>query len=140
MAEGVEVLEFIGFVSDAARLIYNRYLSRYCPEMNHEDIMSFFSAYIAQLQFAPYNRHIYSSIGRSIIEIPQEDVQMHISRADVMRLHSGKIASQWVFSQIDTIRRLAEEIRGKIHFTIVGASAPSPTAMAENTYLVPSSL
>lgn len=72
--------------------------------------------------------HVCSSISRQIIRIPQENVQTHIN--DVMRLPSGKKASQWVFLQYDTIDRLAEEIRGKMHFIIFEATARSTTATA----------
>ncbi|KAJ5458872.1 hypothetical protein N7530_010816 [Penicillium desertorum] len=55
----------------------------------------------------------------------REDVQSHISEDNVMRLPSGKKASKWVFVQVDTINRLAEQIRGKMHCIIFEAAARS---------------
>ncbi|KAJ5427387.1 hypothetical protein N7465_002457 [Penicillium sp. CMV-2018d] len=68
---------------------------------------------------------IFSTISGQIVRIRKENVQSHISEDNVMRLPSGKKACQWVFIQDDTINRLAEQIRGKMHFIIFGAAARS---------------
>ncbi|KAJ5800044.1 uncharacterized protein N7518_002112 [Penicillium psychrosexuale] len=68
---------------------------------------------------------IYSDINKSIVCIPEENVQSDINEASVMRLPSGKKASQCVFIQEYTIRQLAEEIRGKMHFIIFEGTARS---------------
>ncbi|CAG8888722.1 unnamed protein product [Penicillium egyptiacum] len=68
---------------------------------------------------------ICSTISTQIVRIRKENVQSRISEDHVMRLPSGKKASQWVFIQGDTINRLAEQIRGKMHFIIFEATARS---------------
>ncbi|KAL4785280.1 hypothetical protein BJX76DRAFT_325131 [Aspergillus varians] len=63
--------------------------------------------------------HLCSTISRHVIRSPKESVQTQLTRENVMRLPSGRKASQWMFLQNNTIDRLAQEIRGKIHFFIV---------------------
>ena len=72
--------------------------------------------------------HICSSMSKQIARIRQEDVQTHISEDNVLRLPSGRKATQWVFVQESSMRRLAEEVQGKMHFTIVRATGSSSLA------------
>ena len=65
--------------------------------------------------------HVCSTISGRITRIPWENVQTHISESNVMRLPSGRKVTLWVFLQESTIDQLAEEIRGRIHFTIFEA-------------------
>ncbi|TQB68896.1 hypothetical protein MPDQ_002634 [Monascus purpureus] len=48
--ESVEVLEFIGFMPGAARLIYDRYLNRPNPDQNPDDRIAYVSGHIAALK------------------------------------------------------------------------------------------
>lgn len=74
--------------------------------------------------------HVCSTTSGQINRIREENVQTNINEENAMRLPSGKKASQWMFLQNNTIDRLAEEIRGKMHFTIFEATARSPTTTA----------
>ncbi|KAJ9370928.1 hypothetical protein DTO282E5_4457 [Paecilomyces variotii] len=73
--------------------------------------------------------HICSRLSGQIMRIPWQDVKMSITEDDVMRLPSGRMATQWMFAQHDTstTEELAKEIRGKIHFDIFEAAVRSST-------------
>ncbi|KAJ9266437.1 hypothetical protein DTO212C5_6360 [Paecilomyces variotii] len=73
--------------------------------------------------------HICSRLNGPIMRIPWQDVQTCITEDDVMRLPSGRKATQWMFAQHDTstTEELAKEIRGKIHFDIFEATICSST-------------
>ncbi|CAG7995905.1 unnamed protein product [Penicillium salamii] len=66
---------------------------------------------------------ICSTLSTQLVRIRREDVQSHITEDNVMRLRSGRKASQWVFVHRDVIGRLAQQIRGKMHFIIFEAAA-----------------
>lgn len=64
--------------------------------------------------------HICSCVSRIIQRISPTDVQTRITRDHVM--HCPSPATQWMFCKADTVNRLAEEIRGKIHIEIFAAA------------------
>ncbi|KAJ5410475.1 uncharacterized protein N7487_004834 [Penicillium crustosum] len=53
--ESVEVLEYIGFVPDVARLIYDRYCGRPSPSQNPDDLMAYVTAHLASLSRRQYD-------------------------------------------------------------------------------------
>ncbi|KAJ5945694.1 hypothetical protein N7454_002533 [Penicillium verhagenii] len=65
---------------------------------------------------------ICSTLSRQLVRIRRENIQTHINEDNVMRLLSGRKSTQWVFVQRDVINRLAEHIRGKMHFIIFEAA------------------
>lgn len=66
---------------------------------------------------------ICSTLSTQIVRISRENIQDRITEDNVMRLPSGRKAIQWVFVQRDVIDRLAEQVRGKMHFIIFEAAA-----------------
>jgi hypothetical protein len=64
--------------------------------------------------------HIYSTFHSPITRIKKEEAQTKITEDDVLLISSGR-ATQWVFTQYDSIERLGAEIRGKIHIEITSA-------------------
>ncbi|KAJ6169066.1 hypothetical protein N7497_001909 [Penicillium chrysogenum] len=66
---------------------------------------------------------ICSTLSTQLVRIRRENIQSHITEDNVMQLLSGRKATQWVFVQRDVIDRLAEHIRGKMHFIIFEAAA-----------------
>jgi hypothetical protein len=64
--------------------------------------------------------HIYTGVHSSITRIKKEEVQTKITEDNVLPISSGR-ATQWVFMQYDSIKRLGAEIRGKIHIEITSA-------------------
>lgn len=66
--------------------------------------------------------HICSCMGRIIQRVSPTDVQTRITRDHVMHCPSPRLpAAQWMFCKTDTVNRLAEEVRGKIHIEIFAA-------------------
>ncbi|KAJ5135736.1 uncharacterized protein N7515_005014 [Penicillium bovifimosum] len=53
--ESVEVLEYIGFIPDVARLIYDRYCNRPSPTQNPDDLMTYVSGHLASLHLRQYD-------------------------------------------------------------------------------------
>lgn len=47
--ESIEVLEFIGFSANTARVLYDRYLDRPDPHQNPDDLMAYVSSHLAYL-------------------------------------------------------------------------------------------
>lgn len=64
--ESVEVLEFIGFVVDVARLIYDSYLNRPNPAQNPDDLMAYVSGNIASLKSSRYDNMSHREALRQI--------------------------------------------------------------------------
>ncbi|CAG8419350.1 unnamed protein product [Penicillium salamii] len=53
--ESIEVLEYIGFIPDVARLIYGRYCDRPNPTQNPDDLMAYVSGHLASLKSRNYD-------------------------------------------------------------------------------------
>lgn len=53
--ESVEVLEYIGFIPDVARLVYDRYCNRPSPTQNPDDLMAYVSGHLASLSLRQYD-------------------------------------------------------------------------------------
>ncbi|CAG8017389.1 unnamed protein product [Penicillium olsonii] len=68
---------------------------------------------------------ICSTLSTQLVRIRRENIQSHITEDNVMQLLSGRKATQWVFVQRDGVDRLAEHIRGKMHFIIFEAAVMS---------------
>ncbi|CAG7975370.1 unnamed protein product [Penicillium olsonii] len=68
---------------------------------------------------------ICSTLSTQLVRIRTENIQSHITEDNVMQLLSGRKATQWVFVQRDGVDRLAEHIRGKMHFIIFEAAVMS---------------
>ncbi|KAJ5173710.1 uncharacterized protein N7500_001641 [Penicillium coprophilum] len=64
-------------------------------------------------------------VGDRIFAISEDDIQMSITESYVMRLSTGRKATQWVFLQNETITQLAEQIKGKLHFILFQATRRS---------------
>jgi hypothetical protein len=63
--------------------------------------------------------HICTGVSASITRIKREEVQK-ITKDNVLLINSE--ATQWVFMQYNTTKRLGAEIRGKIHIEATSAS------------------
>jgi hypothetical protein len=64
--------------------------------------------------------HICTGVHSLITRIKKEEVQTKVTEDNVLRTSSGR-ATQWVFMQDDSMKRLGAEIRGKIHIEITSA-------------------
>jgi hypothetical protein len=64
--------------------------------------------------------HIGTGVHSSITRIKKEEMQTKITEDNVLLISSGR-ATQWVFMQYDSIKRLDAEIRSKIHIEITSA-------------------
>lgn len=53
--ESIEVLEYVGFVPSAARLIYERYINRPDPDRNPDDLMQYVFGHIGSLKSRRYD-------------------------------------------------------------------------------------
>jgi hypothetical protein len=66
--------------------------------------------------------HICTGVNSSITHIPAKDVQTRMTDDHVLRVgETDTKATQWAFIQVDSIKRLGEEIRGRIHIDITAS-------------------
>ncbi|MCJ1223709.1 hypothetical protein MMC12_000352 [Toensbergia leucococca] len=67
--------------------------------------------------------HICSYLSAQVTRIKQENVQTTMTEDFAMKIgSSGRKATQWAFMQRNSVERLREQIRGKIHIDITAAT------------------
>lgn len=67
--------------------------------------------------------YICTGMSSAIARIAAENVQAHITRDRVLlRASDNRPATQWMFQGLDTICRMQDELRGKIHIDIFAAA------------------